>query len=701
MIPLDVLPREEQTPTDRPAEPEASRAPGPDGPGTAMTTGVGWSLVALLVGFAGEQVWSGSNDVPGANLAAVALIATGLTALWLIWTRRGAVPRWMQLGLLAALGIAVGFQAVIQWLYDPSYGTDAVAFDQYAAMLALHGSNPYVHSMAPSFAMFHVPAIFHTYRLDGTTVDALSYPAGSFLPYLPLLAAGVTVQAANIVDLAFWIGAMVLLWRLLPREIGWAAGVIGAATVYVGFIIGGLNDALFVPFVLVAAYRWDRFVDPDVSWWRRWAGPLALGAAMSVKQTPWFLAPYLLVALWLEARARGLRPGPVVLRYAGAAGAVFLSVNLPYVLADPRAWATGALVPFLDPTIPDGQGLINLAVFHGIGGGDLRWYTLLGMGFVLLGLAALALRYDALKRAWVPLVALSFYLPTRSFGSYLFMLVPAALVAATTVGPAPPLRRPRVERWRRAVLSVGVVATLAVAAVALTRREPLEISVLGTRSTGQLQTLDEVTVRVTNRTARTVHPHFTINAADHATTFWYVLARNGARDVAVPPHRSVTVTLQAPNTASMPGLTAPLTVEAFTARPASVSVSHRYLLSPVGTSIVPEAVDAPVPVGRAVRLTVQAENRYGLPVHRAGIPIVLNQTVYGQSGFFAGESSINGHPEGLSPVTMRTDASGRCTFVVVGVQPQSAPVYYQAWIDDGATPYGYSNQLSVHYIAAS
>jgi hypothetical protein len=273
----------------------------------------GWALVALLVGFAGERAWSASVDVPGANWVAVGLILVGVTGVAMIFGQRRGAPAWAQVLLLAALAVGIGYQAFQNFLYDPAYGTDAAAFDQYAAMLAAHGHNPYGMSMEPSLSLFHVPAIYHTYRLDGTAVSQLSYPAGAFLPYVPLLALGRTTQVANVVDLAFWLAGMFVLWRCLPRDLKWLAGVLGSAVLYVGFVIGGLTDALFVPFVIVAVHKWDRFADPDRKPWKRWAGPLALGAAMSVKQTPWFLAPYLLLGLWFECRARGVRPLKVLL----------------------------------------------------------------------------------------------------------------------------------------------------------------------------------------------------------------------------------------------------------------------------------------------------------------------------------------------------------------------------------------------------
>jgi uncharacterized membrane protein len=665
-----------------------------------MAERVGWTLVAVLVGLTAMQSWAGSVTVPGANLVSVVLILVSLLAMWRIWARPGGLHTWEELSLLVALMVAISYFAAQVWITQPSYGTDAVAFDQYAGWLTLHGLNPYTQSMAPSLAQFHVPAIFHTYRLNGTAVTQLSYPAGSFLVYLPLLAIGIHAQAANIVDLAFWLASGVLMWRVLPREARWASGLVMSAIIYLSFIIGGVTDSLYLPFVLLAVWRWDRYGKAAERTAARWIGPLALGLAASVKQTPWFLAPFLLIGLYHEAVADGRKPLPVLARYLGIAVGAFVAVNLPFLIANAAAWARGSVVPLLSPTIPDGQGLINLTIFERHGGGRLDLYTLAALSFTLLALVAFALRYQMLKRAWVLMVAVSFFFPTRSFGSYLFMLVPAALVAGMTVdavahGGAPA----RLGRGARVGLASVAALSLGAALLALIAPPPLSIRIVGTRSTGQLQSLDEIDVRVSNRTGATQRPNFTVNDAEHATTFWYPLGDD--TPPVLGPHATAVFHLHAPNTSSMPGIDAPIFVEAFTASPATVSTSPRYLVSSLSAQITPDAVDHPVVVGTTVTLTLQLNNRFGSSVHQAGVPVTLGQVVYGQNAIIPAESSINGQAEGATPVTALTNATGAATFVVEGVQAQDAPVMYQAWLgDSGNVPHGYSNMVSIQYVAA-
>src|SRR5664279_1313382 len=155
---------------------------------------IGWTLVCLLAGLTGVQAWLGSVTVPGANVVSLAVIAVALWGVWRTWAAPDGLGTWGQALILAAIIVGVGCYALSAWRIQPGYGTDAAAFDQYAAGLALHGVNPYTHSMSQALAQFHVPKVFRTYRLDGSSVDGLSYPAGSFLLYLPALAAGLKIQ---------------------------------------------------------------------------------------------------------------------------------------------------------------------------------------------------------------------------------------------------------------------------------------------------------------------------------------------------------------------------------------------------------------------------------------------------------------------------------------------------------------------------
>jgi uncharacterized membrane protein len=678
--------------------PGAREAP-PKTPAPPVPARIGWSAASLVVVFAGLQVWPASLVVPGAAVVATGLVASGLFVLWRCWSAQGP-SRTEQLLVVGALGAGLACQAAQVFVTQPFYGTDSVAFGQYAAELLLRGDNPYPASMAPALDRFQVPVIFNTYLLDGTRVDAVSYPAASFLLYVPALLLGLRAQAAIVVDVAFWIGSAFLLWRLLPTGLRWVAALLLGATTYTDYLLGGVTDSLYLPFVLLAVWRWDRYGDADERSAARWIGPLALGAAMAVKQTPWLLLPFLVLGVAFEARSRNERALRTGGRYLATALGVFTAVNAPFIVWDPGAWlGRGILTPLTEPMIPAGQGLVNLSLASGFGGGRLGLYSLAAGTCLLLALAAFCLRYPVLKRAWLPVATCAFFLAPRSFASYLIMLVPAALLAAVTVRTSTFEPLPALAGHARRTLGALLLATVVLAGLAVAAPAPLDVDIVDMRSTGQLQSISELTVRVRNRTDRDLEPAFTVNANGTTTTFWYALGRSGTAAVSVPAGATRELTLHAPNTASMPGLSDGFVVEAFTDDPATVSTSVRQRLNPVSVRLTPREVERPVPVGKPVTLTAQLQDRVGNPVRQAGEEIELGQIVYSERSLVPGLASINGRPEGASPVAAVTDEDGRARFRVVGVEAQRDPVYLQAWLEvEGSGPSGYSDKLSIRFL---
>ena len=361
---------------------------------------------------------------------------TGLLAMVTAWVPRGTLAtrrlRQIDLVVLAAVILALGIWCYFQIYIAPDYGTDEVAFDQYAAQLALHGINPYLHSMAAAFPLFHVSPNGYTFLLNGQPVTKLSYPALAFEQYLPLLAMGVTTQAAVWTDVAAWALGSVVLYAVLPRKLAPLAAVVVSLDVFTGYAVGGVTDFLFMPLLIGAAAGWDRFA------WTRgpaaWRGPVLMGLAMAVKQTPWLIVPFVVAGIVAESRrlrgwTQGLRDG---LRYLGIAAVAFLVPNLPYLLNAPGAWLSGILTPVTAQTVPAGQGLVSLSLSLPVGGGSLRDYNAVAIVVLAALLACYLITYPVLKPAAFLLPSIVLFFATRSFGSYLVTLIPAAVAAAAT-----------------------------------------------------------------------------------------------------------------------------------------------------------------------------------------------------------------------------------------------------------------------------
>ncbi|HEY7857863.1 MAG TPA: hypothetical protein VIC82_05135 [Candidatus Nanopelagicales bacterium] len=664
---------------------------------------MGWSVAAFFVLFAVTELWPHSAEL-GLILLVVPLgVLACFGVLWTTWMVGGDRPAWLRRlarnGLWVLALVVVALQAWITWRSDPSYGTDAVAFNERAARLLLAGQNPYGQDLSQALEDFQVPPIFHTLRLDGGSVDLLSYPAGSFLPIALAVLAGVGVQAGNLVNLVFWSASCLLVGRLLPQPFRWVGIVLLLNQFYLGYVLGGVTDVVYLPFLVLGLWRWDRFRMPGVAGVERWIGPIAMGLACTVKQTPWFFLPFLLVGLWYEARARGLPAGRIVTSYAGRVAVTFLVLNLPFLLWGPADWVRGALLPLVEPTVPDGVGFVSWMVIGGVGGGDLTLLAVASALILIVVLLAYTAAYDRWKRFWPLVVPIFFVVPARSLASYLIMTLPAALVAVATVGPAP-AGWSRSRYWPKRTSRLLVIlggAAAAVVVVAFAVRPPFELSVESVRTTGARQSVSEVVATVTNRSAAAAVAHFTVNINGRYTLFWEATGEDGTPVASLQPGETRRVILHAPNSAAMPGVESTFFVNAFSDSPKSVARSDSWTVSRLRSSLSPSSVPEAVPVDRPVTLRVQLRDRYGAVVERSGVGVQLGQIVYAQDGLLAGVASINGEPQGRSPVKVLTDANGVATFQVVGRDVLNDPVYFQAWIDDGEAPYGYSNITSIRF----
>ncbi len=268
--------------------------PGPGepsgGPGVLVQRG-GWTLVWFAVLTAGLGFWSAWTSWPGAAVLAPLLVVAGvagMAATWLVADPRVRVLPWA--GLAASL-LAVGLPQAVAIHVRRYYTTDSAAFNQLATRALLHGKDPYQTSMDAAANLLNPASHYWTYLADGGHITQVSYPAGSFLLEAPAMALGFHHELADWTDLVAWLATGVLLFVLLPAGLRWLAALVLMAPAFVGAFSGGGTDALFLPFLVVAVWRWDRFGAGRGAGMARWIGPLALGVACSVKQTPWFCLP--------------------------------------------------------------------------------------------------------------------------------------------------------------------------------------------------------------------------------------------------------------------------------------------------------------------------------------------------------------------------------------------------------------------------
>ena len=568
--------------------------PGADGPVPAGRTPdrlaerCGWSLAWLAVLIGGIDLWGAWTSWSWAGVVAPLLVVAGIAGIGASWWVRNPSAPALQIAALGSACVSVLANAGAGIHLRQFYTTDSAAFGEAAARLVQRGANPYTSSLAWAERFLQNPAAYWTYTASGGHVTRASYPAGSFLIEVPLLLVGFRHAIVDWTDLVAWVVTGVLLFVMVPVAVRWFALLVFTVPIFAAIFGAGGTDAAFLPFLVLAVWRWDRFGTGRGAGLAGWMGPVALGLACSIKQTPWFCLPFLALGLFLEARATGRRPVPLVARYVAVVAGVFVLVNLPYIVWQPSAWLRGTLLPLTQPLVADGQGLITLAT-HGIARG-VSFPLLTAAGLLVLAslLSAMVVWYPVMKRGWMLLLPLAFFVAPRSLSTYLIDLFPAAVVAALTVRPAagqddavepdgvvaPASGPARSGAGRRALgtaVPVLLMAAAVVVAVVAFTSAPLTLVVRSVVASNAATSFDAVTLSVHNTTGGTVTPHFMVSVGvGHPAGFW---SPAGRRPVVIGPYATTSVTLRPARPTAAPTHGTHWLVEAYTTSPEALSTS--------------------------------------------------------------------------------------------------------------------------------
>ena len=531
-----------------------------------------WTLVWLAILTTGVDAWGQWSQWPGMGVVSPLLVLVAITGATVLWSvREPSSPTLRNASLITSFATVLltqGASIASRHLYT----TDSAAFNQIATRLFLNGKDPYTASFANAAQLLPTASNYWTYTVNGAHVTQISYPAGSFLLQAPLMALGLNHLPTDWLDLAAWMVTIGLLYRILPSPIRWLAPLLLLASAFVGDFANGGTDALFIPFLIVAVWQWDRFV-----WSKRytlgsWLSPVALGVACSVKQSPWFCVPFLLLGIGLEARAAHVNVPRTTLRYALITLATFLVINLPFIAWRPSAWLAGVLLPLHNPLVPDGQGLVTLAL-HGLTGGvELPLLSVAAALAAVAMLAAMYFWYPIWKRTWLFFLPVVLFIPGRSLSNYLLDFFPVAIVAAISVQRAEPVVAPHWPMWtRRAIVSVPVIGAAAVAIVAFTSA-PLTVTVDSVQAASNGQAMQSVTITVHNNSSRPVSPNCMIAfGGDHPSGFWRRSLNQGSLPLA--PGSSATITLHPLRWTWAPPRADYWLVEVYTSAPSALSTS--------------------------------------------------------------------------------------------------------------------------------
>jgi hypothetical protein len=419
----------------------------------------------------------------------IIVVALGLSLYLITRAILPETPRWrwlasrrvqmvvLALTLVAALfGLKSLASIAVAGFNTPYYPNDGTTLDHYAAQELLNGRNPYVTT--------DIVAAIHEFQQDPARTTPLargafasppleqypsedliravfaqqpvgqpekiaefethvSYPALSFLPLVPLVWAGFSsVVPFYGLCLALFI---VLLVMGAPSEARpWIALLALASAPLLDATIAGSLDVQWMLLMFIA-WRWPG---------RSILATAALGLAIASKQLAWFFLPYYAIYIFRQYDLR------TVLTRLGGAAAIFLAINLPFILNAPHAWLEGILAPQLEPMFASGTGLIRLSLAGVLPMAPQAIYTALEAITLVASLVWYWRRgKDSPEMAFV-LAVLPLFFAWRSLTTYFYYIgLPAVtlflarrygepkLVAAS----GRPVWRVFLQRWRRAL----------------------------------------------------------------------------------------------------------------------------------------------------------------------------------------------------------------------------------------------------------
>lgn len=488
----------------------------------------------------------------GKPLGVIAVFVTYLTALVLLFSGLFDVDfkrRQLAWGTVGSLSFVYSTAyATVEEL--PKYGTDAMVYAKYSVNLLLDGRNPYSEPMNPAFEMYQVTESYVTYTTGAEILDTLSYPALSFLVYLPqeYLFGG----NLNFTSVVFLLVTLCVLIYLSPRYLSFAPFVVLLADKNITFFtVGGVFDIVWVFFILVAIHFWSKE--------QIYKAGVFVGLAICTKQIPWLIAPYLV--LWILLSQPTVR---TAIRRSGLFTIVTITTmfvpNIPFLIWDAESWLTSVFAPIFStgaPAIKQGFGLVFISVSGSVPLSK-TFYTVAVLLSLLTYAIIYVLYFDTIKwTAWV-VPAATLFVHYRSLQNYFIFFIPLAYAIIITQSKvSDPLnhnqtlferinhRNPLPKQATAVTVVLIVVCTLGMVGATSTNQAQMnaELDVINYSDADSIGRYTQLTVRVTNNGTDEITPVFNLLHEDHQTRSYWVIT-DGPKTV--EPDETETYTIQAP-----------------------------------------------------------------------------------------------------------------------------------------------------------
>jgi uncharacterized membrane protein len=394
--------------------------------------GSAWEELLLRVsflfvgGFAfaeGLQNWIRGKIETHPEVAAIILVTymVAFVSLGIGVSSSQIVRRLRHVPLVTLVGLVLASAYVIsQAEFNGAYRSDSLAFTHYAAILSIRGTNPYSVDLQNALAVFSVDPEFITLTPSGSLVTTLNYPALSFLFFVPAVVLGIrdmrviifVFEIATLLSIYYWAPAKVRPIILLPLFAG--------SDLVINFSAGTIADYLWVfPLVcMLFSLKTPRL-----------AGAL-YGLACAAKQTPWLLAPFLMIWMYEDGEGSVRDRLKRTLMFAAASAAFFLLPNIPFILLDYASWWGGVVTPSFGNLVILSQGL-SMVSEAGLIPLPPDFYLVAFVAVFATLLFNYAVYFDKLKHAIWVLPAVVMWFSYRGLQNYFIFWVP--LLAASAV----------------------------------------------------------------------------------------------------------------------------------------------------------------------------------------------------------------------------------------------------------------------------
>jgi len=187
----------------------------------------------------------------------------------------------------------------------------------------------------------------------------------------------------------------------------------------INFTAASVSDVLWVLPLLFAAFYLDK---PLVS-------GLFYGLACAMKQTPWLLAPFLLIYMLRAEETKDLRDRLLrTVRFAAVAVAVFLVINLPFMVQNVTAWLRDVLTPMTEDLVMLSQG-VSLSTEAGLLPVAKAFYTVLLVAVSIVLIINYLVYFDRLRYVFWIFPGIMLWFSYRALTNYIIYWTPLMLVS--------------------------------------------------------------------------------------------------------------------------------------------------------------------------------------------------------------------------------------------------------------------------------